>query len=326
MPPSPHLVSVIIPTYNRAHFLLDAIKSVQNQTYLNIQIIVVDDGSIDNTRQLVSGLEDVEYYYQDNMGQGAARNLGLSKAKGEYITSLDSDDAWHETFIAESVACLEKHDLDFVFSNWIYQVNSEELRSDWYRSRIWKKYQENITGIWSILNSAEVRHLFIETCPAPSSALLIKKDSLVSNWNEDMLIADDWCLILDMVLTKECRAAFTMKPLWLKGVHDQNIYDGQEKIETIKKLGLHDEMMLSYRFQTCLTTAEKSVFRRRMAGHHFNIGFWKLRRLEISMKAFRSILKSFVISPFGIFALIFKRLGNRLLNSNFVLLFLDQKQ
>lgn len=317
MPPAtPRLVSVIIPTYNRATFLLDAINSVQNQTYPNIQIIVVDDGSTDNTRHLVADLENVEYYYQENQGQGAARNLGLSKAKGEYITSLDSDDAWHQSFITESVACLEKNDLDFVFSNWIYQVNAEELRSDWYRSRIWKKYQQNPYSFWFLLNSAEVRRLFIETCPAPSSALLIKKDSFASNWNEEMLIADDWCLILDMVLTKECRAAFTMKPLWLKGVHDQNIYDGQEKIETIKKLGLHDEMLLAFRFDANLTAAEKSVFRRRMAGHHFNIGFWKLRKLEISAKAFRSILKSFYISPFGIFSLIFKRLGNRLLNFN----------
>lgn len=325
MPPAPRLVSVIIPTYNRVHFLLDAIKSVQNQTYSNIQIIVVDDGSADNTRHLVADLENVEYYYQENQGQGSARNLGLSKAKGEYITSLDSDDAWHQSFITEAVNCLEKNDLDFVFSNWIYQLNSEELRSDWYRSRIWKKYQKDLSGIWSLLNSAEVRRLFIETCPAPSSSLLIKKDSLASNWNEEMLIADDWCLILDMVLTKKCRAAFTMKPLWLKGVHDQNICDGQEKIETIKKLGLHDELLLAFRFDSNMTAAEKGVFRQRMAGHHFNIGFWKLRKLEISMKAFRSILKSFFISPFGIFSLIFKRLGNRLLNSSMALSLTSKK-
>lgn len=313
MPPK-KLVSVIIPTFNRAHFLPTAIESVLNQTYPNIQVIVIDDGSTDDTRQIVAEFENVEYYYQENKRQGAARNLGLSKTRGDYIASLDSDDAWHESFIEESVNCLEEHNLDFVFLNWIYQIDSVDFRSDWYRSRIWKHYIKNPFEQWFLLNSTEVRRLFIETCPAPSSGLLIKKDSITTKWNEEMLIADDWCLILDIVLNRECRAAFTMKPFWVKGIHDQNIYDGQEKIATIKKLGLHDENLLAKRFESQLTPAEKKVFRKRMAGHHFNIGFWDLRKRGLSKKAIKSLAASFSISPTGIFSLIVNRLRNRFLN------------
>ncbi len=311
---TPKLVSVIIPTYNRAHLLPQAIKSVQNQTYPNIQIIVADDGSTDETAQVVSEFENVEYYYQTNKRQGAARNLGLSNAKGEYIASLDSDDAWHEKFIAESVSCLEKNDLDFVFSNWIYHTDSIDFSSDWLRSRIWKNYQKTPFENWFLLNSVEVRRLFIETCPAPSSALLIKKDSLVEKWNEEVLIADDWCLILDMVLAKECRAGFTLKPRWVKGIHDLNIYDGQESIETIKKLGLHDENLLVERFSDQLTRLEKKIFRMRKAGHHFSIGFSDLRKWGVSKRAFSFIAQSFSIAPFGVPSFIFNRLRFRVQN------------
>ena len=308
------LVSVIIPSFNRDYLLSDAVRSVKRQTYQNIQIIVADDGSTDETRKLVESFGDVEYYYQENKGQGSARNLGLKNAKGDYITTLDSDDAWHETFIAESVRCLEENDLDFVFSNWIYEIDEVQFRSDWYRSGIWKKYRKNSFDKWFLLDSDEVRHLFIETCPAPSSALLIKRESLVSEWNEEMLIADDWCLILDMVLSTKCKAGFTLKPLWVKGIHNSNIYDGNEKIETIKKLGLHDENLLAVRFDSKLTDKEKNILRKRMAGHHFNLGFWSIKKWGFSKKSLNLILQSFLMAPLGILLLIFQRIWGKIGN------------
>ncbi|MEJ7700920.1 MAG: glycosyltransferase family 2 protein [Pyrinomonadaceae bacterium] len=112
------LVSVIIPTYNRAHLVVEAIESVKAQSYPTIQVIVADDGSQDDTAQSVAKVENVEYYYQENKGQAAARNLGLRYAKGEYIASLDSDDIWHKDFLKVAVAALEQYQADFVFLNW----------------------------------------------------------------------------------------------------------------------------------------------------------------------------------------------------------------
>ena len=113
------LVSVIIPTYNRAGFVAEAVRSARAQTYPRKQIIVVDDGSTDDTARRVAAFEGVEYHYQSNRGQGAARNHGLRLAKGEYVASLDSDDLWDEDFLARSVECLEAWGLDFVFTNWV---------------------------------------------------------------------------------------------------------------------------------------------------------------------------------------------------------------
>lgn len=85
--------SIIIPTYNRAAFLPKAIESVLNQTYTDWELIIVDDGSTDNTREVVSQYNDgrITYIYQQNSERSAARNNGIAHAKGDYVCFLDSD-------------------------------------------------------------------------------------------------------------------------------------------------------------------------------------------------------------------------------------------
>lgn len=90
-------VSVIIPTYNRAHMVGRAIQSVLNQTYQDFELIVVDDGSTDNTDEVVKGFDNERpryIRYKENKGAQVARNTGLKAARGEYIALLDSDDEW----------------------------------------------------------------------------------------------------------------------------------------------------------------------------------------------------------------------------------------
>lgn len=90
-------VSVIIPTYNRAHVVGRAIQSVLDQTYRDLELIVVDDCSIDNTEEIVEGFDDKRIIYvrhKTNKGAGAARNTGIRAARGEYIAFQDSDDEW----------------------------------------------------------------------------------------------------------------------------------------------------------------------------------------------------------------------------------------
>lgn len=91
------IVSIIIPTYNRANCIRETITSVLNQTYQNFEIIIIDDGSIDNTKEIIQAFLDerIKYIYQEHNGLPAsARNKGLKLAKGEYIAFLDSDDLW----------------------------------------------------------------------------------------------------------------------------------------------------------------------------------------------------------------------------------------
>lgn len=86
--------SIILPTYNRAAFIAQAIDSVLNQTYSDFELIIIDDGSKDNTKEVVASFNDerVSYYFQENQERSVARNNGIQKAKGQYICFLDSDD------------------------------------------------------------------------------------------------------------------------------------------------------------------------------------------------------------------------------------------
>jgi glycosyltransferase involved in cell wall biosynthesis len=89
--------SIIIPTYNRLSFLKEAVESVLNQTYQDFELILVDDGSTDGTKEFAAGLSSrLKYVYQENSGPSAARNRGISESHGEFITFLDSDDLWLE--------------------------------------------------------------------------------------------------------------------------------------------------------------------------------------------------------------------------------------
>jgi len=87
-------ISVVIPTYNRYEFLKRALKSVYNQTFLPSEVIVIDDGSSDNTKQILKDFPNIKYFYQKNSGVSSARNLGIKNSTYEWIAFLDSDDEW----------------------------------------------------------------------------------------------------------------------------------------------------------------------------------------------------------------------------------------
>ncbi|MEX1238227.1 MAG: glycosyltransferase [Cyclobacteriaceae bacterium] len=103
------LVSVIITCFNQGRFLREAVASVQKQTHLNVEIIVVDDGSTDNTRHVAVSLVNVKYFYQPNRGLSAARNHGVAHSNGLYIAFLDADDILYP----EAIGC----NLKYLFQN-----------------------------------------------------------------------------------------------------------------------------------------------------------------------------------------------------------------
>lgn len=101
-------VSVIIPTYQRSHLVTEAIGSVLAQTYRDYEIIVVDDGSTDDTKERLAELGDkITYIYQTNKGLAAARNTGIKAASGKYIAFLDDDDLWLPKKLAKQVPILD---------------------------------------------------------------------------------------------------------------------------------------------------------------------------------------------------------------------------
>ncbi len=108
------LVSVTIPTYNAKELLIEAIDSVLSQTLVDLEVIVIDDGSTDRTAEAVEAIDDprIRYLYKDNGGVSSARNAGLDKATGQYIAFLDSDDLYHPEYLGMMVSALENN-LDY---------------------------------------------------------------------------------------------------------------------------------------------------------------------------------------------------------------------
>lgn len=122
----PGLVTIVIPTYNRAHFLPDALKSVFQQSYRPIDVIIVDDGSTDGTKEIVDSFSEevepdkelsIQYHHQANQGAPVARNRGLIESTGEFIQFLDSDDILHPQKLDLQVNAFSRHpDADMIWS------------------------------------------------------------------------------------------------------------------------------------------------------------------------------------------------------------------
>ncbi|WP_281634376.1 glycosyltransferase family 2 protein [Flavobacterium luteolum] len=115
------LVSIIVPTYNTEKFIKSTIESVQNQTYANWEMILVDDASTDNTALIIEGfaVQDSRvklFKLSENRGNGFARNAALDKATGKYIAYLDADDLWFPTKLEKQIQFLKANNLHFTFS------------------------------------------------------------------------------------------------------------------------------------------------------------------------------------------------------------------
>lgn len=103
-------ISTIIPTYNASRYICQCIDSVLNQTYSQHEIIVVDDGSTDNTYELLQGYSKViKYIYQENSGPSSARNRGIEVSTGDWLAFVDSDDVWMPDKLEKQVKCISKN-------------------------------------------------------------------------------------------------------------------------------------------------------------------------------------------------------------------------
>lgn len=129
--PNSKLVSVIVPCFNYGHLLSNALDSLLDQTYKSIEIIVINDGSTDDTEKVVTRYkkkhpEKIRYYQHTNKGITFTRNKGVSLAKGQYILQLDADDWIDQNYIKETVSVAEKNNIDIVYTD-VKLVSGEEI-------------------------------------------------------------------------------------------------------------------------------------------------------------------------------------------------------
>jgi glycosyltransferase involved in cell wall biosynthesis len=151
-------VSVVICNYNYGQYLAEAIYSVLEQTYKNTQVIVVDDGSTDNSGQILESIHDprLKVVYQHNSGQAAAFNSGFQECKGEFIAFLDSDDFWFNRKLEISIPAFDAGNISVVQHNLQIVGSKSELSGDTHpnikpgrKSLIDSYIKENHTGFFS---------------------------------------------------------------------------------------------------------------------------------------------------------------------------------
>lgn len=173
------LISVIIPTYNRAHIISRAIDSVLKQTYSNWELIIVDDGSEDDTEEVVRRITKknkgkIFYFKQQNKGVSAARNLGIRKANGDYISFLDSDDEFLPKKLAIQVQKMEESGVDLSLTG-EYQILEEK-----------KQVLETVDEDFSLTSES-----FIQSFISHSASLIMVKANKDLFFNEEMPAMED---------------------------------------------------------------------------------------------------------------------------------------
>lgn len=148
------LVSVVIPCYNMGEFVMETVDSVLKQTYQNIEIIVVNDGSTDKgTVNVLSKINDpkIQVIHTENQGLPAARNNGIKIAKGEYVLPLDADDMIESTYIEKAVRVLEKNPKVGFVTPWIKAFGIVEWMAERPKFDLVQSLAENMTCVASLI-------------------------------------------------------------------------------------------------------------------------------------------------------------------------------
>ena len=178
------LVSVIMPTYNRAWTLKDAVDSVLLQDYPNIELVVIDDGSEDNTQELLETYKnEITVLRQENKGVSAARNKGIRQSRGEFIALLDSDDAWDKRKISCQMEFFKDHPEALI-------CQTQEI---WIRNG--KKVNPKVKHKKP---SGMIFEPSLDLCLVSPSAVMMKRQlfDMKGYFNENFLVCEDYDLWL----------------------------------------------------------------------------------------------------------------------------------
>lgn len=230
------MISVIIPSYNRADTIDRCIKSVLNQTYSDIEIIVIDDKSTDNTEEVVKSLKDRRVKYirlEKNSGACVARNIGVKEAKGEYIAFQDSDDEWHENKLELQLNYLKTKNLDVV------SCRMEQI------------FDENKINIFPRNLDLEGNNIYFKNSISTQTILGKKICFENERFDENLPRFQDWDLVLRLI--KKYRVKILDKVLVKAYIQEDSISKNPQKainaLEIIKDKHSINEKVEGYYFR-----------------------------------------------------------------------------
>lgn len=204
------LVSVVVPAYNCALYLQQAVESIRAQTYRFVEIIIVDDGSTDNTPGVIKDLgDDIIYIRQSNGGPARARNKGIDAATGEFIAFLDADDMWRPNKLSKQIDFLKAHpEVGLVYSQMASFIDGQPIGDDSFP-------QSPICG-W--IFDELLRDTII---PLPSVVVRAEIARMVGGFDESLLTAEDTNFYLKVAYAYHI--GVVPEALMLRRLHTSNL-------------------------------------------------------------------------------------------------------
>ena len=210
--------SIIIPTYNRGYIIRGALESALAQTYRDFEIVVLDDGSTDNTHEIVKSMRSDKIRYvrhERNCGYGAACNSGISAATGDFIGFLDSDDLWLPDKLEQQVGFLLRHpQVDAVFTDVEVVGNLQKIPSLIGIMRHFSKLLEpKRDAVEYVINGRDMYLCLLEELPIKPTAFLCKRETYarIGTFDEVWPSGTDWELFLRFA--RSCRFGYIDRPL-----------------------------------------------------------------------------------------------------------------
>lgn len=298
-------VSVIIPTYNRAELIIETIQSVLDQTFDDFEIIVVDDGSTDNTKQVVDGFKDsrIKYIYQENRGVANARNNGIKASSGEYIAFLDSDDMWLPENLELKVKMLDSHPDVALVSSDCYLIDDDTGATV---HRFWDKrpYDHLLEQV-----GGPRQPLALATLLTPTAALIRRRVFVeeVGVFDESLRYSSDWDIWLRILPRLPIKMIDT--PLAKYRKHKDRLTYGHSTGRYLAGVTVLTKAI----GDGCIPENDAKFLRRKLAVKHMEYGWFMITKGEINLGR-KKLLDSIKGNPWRIrtyFFLAVSMLGKR---------------
>lgn len=293
-------VSVIIPTYNRANFLADAVNSILNQKHDNVEVIIVDDGSEDNTQVVVESLQhrypNLLYCRNErSKGPSGARNTGITKASGEYLSFLDSDDIWLDGHLRNGLNAFNDHpEIDVLFGNFL--VADYETGKHKYSFFDQKKLLHTLNanqvspGIFVLEDNLFVALLqenFIHF-----ASIILRKSALNGIMlDEAITYAEDRDFAIQLYKKAKATFAYRKDPVFTLYTHDSSLCSSSTD-STQPILNSHIHLLEKYLIQYDLNVDEKKLLKKLLAMKLSSNAYLYGRKKDYT-NAFSSVFNSF---------------------------------
>ncbi|WP_406695897.1 glycosyltransferase family A protein [Singulisphaera sp. Ch08] len=281
--PNP-LISTVIPAYNYERYVTAAVESALAQSYPHQEVIVVDDGSTDETRKRLAPYEGrIRYLYQENRGLSAARNSGIRAARGEFVAFLDADDLWHPEKLATQVRYLMGHpELALLAASHRVIGGGDIGRFDWPR----------VDGSQPIVARPVSFDELVVGSRFGACAVVARKWCFqeIGMFDESLRSAED----LDMWIRIASRFPVAMLdvPLWLYRIHGTNMHDSTARME------LNTLRMIDKVFEEPGALSRSSLLKRKaLANISINLAYGYRDSQTYGMAVSR-IARSFLLWPF----------------------------